>query len=54
MLDFKQLIMDSIDVKTKILQNCVNDIESASEIRKLFIKNYKKAFWDEIQNKNMN
>ena len=28
MLDFKQIINDSIDVKTKILENCVNDIES--------------------------
>ena len=29
MLDFKQIIIDSIDVKTEILQNCINDIESA-------------------------
>ena len=32
MLDFKQIINDSIDVKTKILENCVNDIESDSEV----------------------
>ena len=27
---------------------------SAMEIRDLFIKNYKKAFWEEIQSRNMN
>ena len=45
MLDFKQIIIDSIDVKTKILQNCVNDIESASEILIKAVKEGNKILW---------
>ena len=45
MLDFKQIINDSIDVKTKILQNCVNDIESASEILIKAVKQGNKILW---------
>ena len=45
MLDFKQIIIDSIDVKTKILQNCVNDIESASEILIKAVKDGNKILW---------
>ena len=45
MLDFKQIIIDSIDVKTKILQNCVNDIESASEILIKAVKQGNKILW---------
>ena len=45
MLDFKQIIIDSIDVKTKILQNCVNDIESASEILIKAVKDGSKILW---------
>ena len=45
MLDFKQIINDSIDVKTKILQNCVNDIESASEILIKAVKEGNKILW---------
>ena len=45
MLDFKQIIIDSIDVKTKILQNCVNDIESASEIMIKAVKDGNKILW---------
>ena len=45
MLDFKQIINDSIDVKTKILQNCVNDIESASEILIKAVKDGNKILW---------
>ena len=45
MLDFKQIIIDSIDVKTKILQNCVNDIESASEVLIKAVKDGNKILW---------
>ena len=45
MLDFKQIINDSIDVKTKILENCVNDIESASEVLIKAVKDGKKILW---------
>ena len=45
MLDFKQIINDSIDVKTKILENCVNDIESASELLIKAVKDGKKILW---------
>ena len=45
MLDFKQIIIDSIDVKTKILQNCINDIESASEIMIKAVKDGNKILW---------
>lgn len=45
MLDFKQIINDSIDVKTKILENCVNDIESASEILIKAVKDGNKILW---------
>ena len=45
MLDFKQIIIDSIDVKTKILQNCVNDIESASEMLIKAVKQGNKILW---------
>ena len=45
MLDFKQIINDSIDVKTKILGNCVNDIESASEVLIKAVKDGKKILW---------
>lgn len=45
MLDFKQIINDSIDVKTKILQYCVNDIESASEILIKAVKEGNKILW---------
>ena len=45
MLDFKQIINDSIDVKTKILQNCVNDIESASEMLIKAVKEGNKILW---------
>ena len=45
MLDFKQIINDSIDVKTKILQNCVNDIESASELMIKAVKDGNKILW---------
>ena len=45
MLDFKQIINDSIDVKTKILENCVNDIESASEVLIKAVKDGNKILW---------
>ena len=45
MLDFKQIIIDSIDVKTKILENCVNDIESASELLIKAVKDGNKILW---------
>ena len=45
MLDFKQIINDSIDVKTKILGNCLNDIESASEVLIKAVKDGKKILW---------
>ena len=45
MLDFKQIINDSIDVKTKILENCVNDIESASEVLIKAVKEGNKILW---------
>ena len=45
MLDFKQIIIDSIDVKTKILQNCINDIESASEMLIKAVKEGNKILW---------
>ena len=45
MLDFKQIINDSINVKTKILENCVNDIESASEIMIKAVKDRNKILW---------
>ena len=45
MLDFKQIINDSIDVKTKILENCVNDIESASELLIKAVKDGNKILW---------
>ena len=45
MLDFKQIINDSIDVKTKILGNCVNDIESASEVLIKAVKGGNKILW---------
>ena len=45
MLDFKQIINDSINVKTKILENCVNDIESASEVLIKAVKDGKKILW---------
>ena len=45
MLDFKQIIIDSIDVKTKILENCVNDIESASEMLIKAVKEGNKILW---------
>ena len=32
MLDIKKIINDCIDVKTKILQNCIDQIKFASEI----------------------
>ena len=45
MLDFKQTINDSIDVKTKVLQNCVNDIESASKMLIKAVKQGNKILW---------
>ena len=45
MLDFKQIINDSIDVKTKILENCVNDIESASVVLIKAVKDGNKILW---------
>ena len=45
MLDFKQIIIDSIDVKTEILQNCINDIESASEMLIKAVKEGNKILW---------
>ena len=46
MLDFKQIINDSIDVKTKILGNCVNDIES---VESSIIWNYMKHFLEQYK-----
>ena len=45
MLDIKKIINDSIDVKTKILQNCIDQIKSASEIMVKACKNDKKILW---------
>ena len=45
MLDFKQIINYSINVKTKILENCVNDIESASEVLIKAVKDGNKILW---------
>ena len=45
MLDIKKIINDSIDVKTKILQNCIDQIKSASEIMVKACKNAKKILW---------
>ena len=45
MLDIKKIINDSIDVKTKILQNCIDQIKSASEIMVKACKNHKKILW---------
>ena len=45
MLDIKKIINDSIDVKTKILQNCIDQIKFASEIMIKACKNDKKILW---------
>ena len=39
MLDIKKIINDAIDVKTKILQNCIDQIKFASEIMVKACKN---------------
>ena len=45
MLDIKKIINDSIDVKTKILQSCIDQIKFASEIMVKACKNDKKILW---------
>ena len=45
MLDIKKIINESIDVKIKILQNCIDQIKFASEIMIKACKNDKKILW---------
>lgn len=49
MLDIKKIINDSIDVKTKILQNCIDQIKFASEIMIKACKNDKKILGEMVE-----
>ncbi len=45
MIDFKQMIYDSIKVKENMIETCVDDIKSAAKIMDQAMKNGNKIIW---------
>ena len=45
MLDFRQIIQESANIKLRMLETCLSEIESAAEIMFSAIKNGKKILW---------
>ena len=45
MLDFRQIIQDSANIKLRMLETCLSEVESAAEIMRSAIKNGNKRLW---------
>ena len=45
MLDFRQIIQDSANIKLRMLETCLSEVESAAEIMLSAIKNGNKILW---------